>query len=346
MLLAHRNILVDIIPKLIPDPLDFNLMLQAIAQAGIVNDVPAGASYNQVVSFVVGRAIEARWIRVMSTELLTRFPGRSDLKVVDDGLAAEDIVPTATEPFNEVLLEGDRPFVNRRPLRNALLRLVDPAGDRVLLVEGEPKSGKTFSYYLLNHAAPRRGFMVHKFDMSRAPGPRALAEDVLGRLLGIVPPLVDQGLESAERWAEKLSDSIATEVLRLATPRIFVFDSFPDMTLPPGTLSLISRIATYADQELQGVLRVVLVRFPGELPTDIDDVAARDEAQPFTSTDMVAAMMQIATARAWPITDTAMKAKIDEFERQKSHTLRERFRFLRGLVMTLSQAVKAAELQP
>jgi hypothetical protein len=344
--LAHRNLLIDVIPKLLPALIDLTAVLQNIGHGDVLTRVPQPAPYRTTVSLVVHAAAEERWAQELNASLLQQAPKVPELKLVEAALAKQTLIPTAAKPIDEALLAGDRPFVNRIKLRNALLRLIDPAGDSVLLVEGMPKTGKSFTYYLVDHVATRHGFFVHQFRMAQAPPPRQLAEDIVNRLLGDPATLSEQGLESAERWAEKLADDIFKLMLTMAVPRFFVFDDFPDVTLPPGTLSLISRLATYADQELRGKLRVVLMRFPGELATEIMDVAATETVEGFQPTDMTATLMQIATARKWDITETTAKAKIDEFERQQPRTLRERFLFLRTMVLGLMAAASSANGAP
>lgn len=338
---AHRDLLIDVIPKLLPSPIDFTALLQNIGHGDVLNNVPQPAAYNTTVSFVVLAAKEERWARDLNAALLKKAPNREELKVIEASFALQELIPTAKKPIDEALLAGDRPFVNRTKLRSALLRLIDSAGDSVLLIEGNPRTGKSFTYYLVDHVGTRHGFFVHQFKMAQAPPPRQLAEDIVKRLLGDPSALSEQGLESAERWAEKLADDIFNVMLTTAVPRFFVFDDFPDVPLPPGTLSLISRLATYADQELRGKLRIVMMRFPGDLATEVMDVAATETVEGFNATDMTATLMQIATARKWTITATTAKEKIDEFERQQPRTLRERFLFLRKMVLELMAAATA-----
>lgn len=204
MPLAHRNLLVDIIPKLLPLVGEFNALLATIGHGDVVHRVPAQASYNIAVSFVVQVALEERWEKELSAALLKRFPNREELKVIDAAIAAQQPLATAAQPADEALLAGDRPFVNRIDLRTKLRRLIDPAGDSVLLIDGNPKTGKSFTFYLLDHVGTRHGFFVHQFKLSQAPPPRQLAEDIVKRLLGDPAALPDQKNESAERWAEGL----------------------------------------------------------------------------------------------------------------------------------------------
>jgi hypothetical protein len=338
MQLEHRNLLIDSIPRILANRLNFENLLRAIGQAAIIAEFPSNASYNVVAAFTVDAAVARNWIQVLVTRLVQDFPGTAELDAVNRHLALERVVPTTKEPFDEVLLEGDRPFVNRRPLRNALLRLVNVDGDRVLLVDGDKQTGKSFSYYLLRHAATRRGFEVNKFEISKYASLPQLGEEII-RWLSFDPKLPEQGTESAERWAERIATIVANAVRANEKTRFLVFDEFPSVPVLPEIQSFLIRLARFADEELRDLLRVVFVKFPGQLPEALDDVAGRDSAHPFTSSDMLATLVQIVTARKWPVTEAALKAKVDEFEAQP-RKLRERFLFLRQLVLQLAEAAK------
>jgi hypothetical protein len=339
MLLEHRNLLIDRIPALLANSLDFQNLVRGIGQGAVLTEVPGGASYTALVTFVVDAADQRRFARALVTRLVGQFPDRVDLRAVLLSLP-EEIVPTTEEPFEEVWLEGNRPFVNRRSLRNHLLNLTNAGGDRLLLLDGEPQTGKSFSFYLLSHAGSRRGFSINKFSVGQLTGVYQLADAVIGRM-GVSSVLPSQGTESVHRWAEKLADVVAAAIQARATPRFFVFDDFPEVPLPPETIGFIVRLATYADQELRGLLRVVLVRFPGDLPPDLEDVALREEVLPFSSTDMVGTVMKIAKARRWDVTESAVHNKINEFEGKATRSLRDRFRFLREMLQKLADEAVA-----
>jgi hypothetical protein len=137
---------------------------------------------------------------------------------------------------------------------------------------------------------------------------------------------------------------VANALRAAEKPRFMVFDEFPSAP-PPGMLSFLIRLARYADEELRTLLRVVFVKFPGQLPAALDDVAARDTSQAFTATDMLATLTQIARARNWQVSEATFKTKIDEFESQPRN-LRDRFKFLREFVLQLTEAAKQLEGPP
>jgi hypothetical protein len=343
MLGEHRNLLAQTITVVFPIRLTFENFVRALNHEDVLGEVAGNAGYNDAVDLIVQIADAREWIGDLVRALAQKFPNVAELTtlrtLVERQAALEVAVPTAAEPFDEVLLDGGRPFVNRRSLRGHLRDLTSAQGGRLLLVDGEPQSGKSYSYYLLNHACARQGFQVHQFKLGLVPKPDRVADEILRRMGGGAPPeLPAQGVESAERWAEKLAGLVADAVRKLATPRFLLFDDFPSTPLPPETLSFLVRLATYADQELRAILRVVMVKFQGQLPFDLEDVALRDRAEPFTVPDMVAVLMQIAKARRWDVSETAIRAKVDEYEGQRARSLRERFKFLRDLVQTLGNA--------
>jgi hypothetical protein len=325
-----------------------------------VNSVRAGSwnrlvpinntSYKTAMTIIVGAADGEGWLRELVQRLVNQFQTRAEFKAVLAEIDRGEAQKTSADPFAEVLVEGGRPFVNRQPLRARLLDLTNPGGSVVLLVDGKEKTGKTYSYYLINHVGPAKNFNVHRFNMASSPKPDELAAEILGRISVTVGAAPDQvtldpiGNESAQRWAGKLADSVARAIVKQGMRRLFVFDEFPttrlpdgtvvETPLPEGTASFLVRLSTYADEELRPFLRIVFMRFRDDFPSDLEDVLLRDDAVPFTSTDMVAVVMQVAQARSWTLTEDKVKTKIETFD-TPGRTLNEKFKFLRGLLQEL-----------
>ena len=285
------------------------------------------------------------WIRDLVVALVAKFPAKIEFTTILAVIDRPAVSTTNSDPFQEVLLDAGRPFVNRKTLRRQLLDLTSNFGSSVLRIDGEPKTGKTYSYYFISHIARGKGNVVNKFDMDGLPEPDSLAEAILDRI-GASRPLPLIGAESAQKWAEKLASIVASAVSEKQTPRLLIFDEFKDAPLPAGTASLIIRLAKYADEELRGFLRVVLVRFGDRLSTEVEDAALRDEALPFTSTDILAALMQISAARGWSVTENAVQSRINEhlqIQRVNEHgqmeqlALKDHFTFMRELVRELER---------
>lgn len=333
----YRDLLVDTFVKVFPAQLDGQIFFNAMTAGSWNRIVTGGGSYTTAVTQLVPAADEEGWIRPLVQQLIVKFPARPEFKDILKEIDRAAPVKTAADPFDEVLLAGPRPFANRQPLRAALRDLTDPEGPPMLLIDGEQKTGKSFSFYLINHVGPTKNYVVSRFPMAQLPKPNTLAEDILGRI-GATRELKPMGDESAERWAEKLADTVKDAIEEKGKARLFVFDDFPDIPLPAGTASFIIRLARYADEELRKYLRVVLMRFRSVLPSELDEVASHEVVQPFTPTDMVAVVMQVAKARQWSVTEDVVKKRVDTYHQTPGRTLNDGFKFLRGLLAELAAA--------
>lgn len=328
-----RDLFVKVLLDIIPNPIDLQQLVNGITP-GVWNDVPLGATPRNAANVIVDLAMHRGWALGLLTALQARAPG--DVTVQQLIALLAEPAPTTVDPFDEVWLEGDRPFVNRRELRDSLKLLCRTSGSTLLLVRGKKDTGKSFSFWLAQHAARRCGFISSQFQVKRYVQPDELAAAIL-ECIGASAAPCGKGAEQAERWAEKLAAQVKDAIFAGKLQRLFVFDDFPATPLPDETRSFIVRLAQYADQELRPWLRIVLIEFPGDLPGEIDDVAERDEAQPFTGTDMLELLRQVASARNWSVSEKALQDEIQQLEAREGLRLRDRFQFLRKTVRTLAK---------
>jgi AAA domain-containing protein len=344
-----REILIKNVKTMFPLAsfvLDFQNLVEGLKPGVYADIVPVtGATIDNIVNVVVDRAINDGWI----TGIVDRLPRNPATEAEIDfiiGVIKEAPQPTAADPFDEVLLEGNRPFANREDLRLSLRELCGATGPTLLIVTGNPGTGKSFSFYLAQHMVRQKGFITSLFDVGVFADPVALATEILRRI-GLPLQNKATGLESKERSVgQELADQIKDAIEERRQRRLFVFDGFPlpgEAPLPAETTALIVRLAKYADEELRPFLRIALIRFSGTLPEAIDDVAERDEAQPFTDAHMLSTLQQIVRARGWRISDQALETEIAGVA---GKTLRERFLFMRKMIRTLSRPPAAPGGQP
>lgn len=328
-----RDLFVKILLQVVRSPQDLQNLVDGITP-GTWDKVPFNATLRSAGNLIVDLAIAGGWARELAEALARIAPRNGDLATLRAQLPSEP-TPTVEDPFDEVLLEGDRPFANRRELRVQLKRLCTGDGT-VLLVRGAPQTGKSFSFYLAQHGARRRGYITSRFEVVRYVQPDELAAEILERI-GVDVPLREKGLESAARWAgDKLAAQVRSAIEERGLPRLFVFDEFPVAPLPPETVSFIARLAQYADEELRPWLRLLLIQFPGQLPGSLGQIAECEEAHPFTGTDMLFVLQQVAKARGWSVSDRALQAEILALDGQPAIKLRDRFLFLRRAIRQLA----------
>lgn len=313
---------------------EFQILLSRIKPNFWNDAITTPTTPRSAVNVTVDRAIMEGWIKPILDAISTNPTNRAELDLIRAQLEAQ-LPPTTTDPFKEVLLDGNRPFANRAELRFLLKELCAPAGPPLLLIRGDPQTGKSFSFYLAQHIGRQSGFVTSQFEVDTLVNPDQLAAEILRRI-GVDVALKKKGVESAQRWAEKLADQVKTAIEDRKQLRLFVFDKFPiapKPPLPPETNSFIVRLAKYADEELRPWLRVVTIQFSGELPLTIQDVAEQDEARPFSGTDMLAVLKQVANARGWSVSEQALLGEIQQVE---GKPLRDRFQFMKRTLRRLA----------
>jgi hypothetical protein len=252
-------------------------------------------------------------------------------------------LPLATElPFTSSIttddpwvLDGGRPFVNRRNLRSCIRRLLHASGETVLLIDGPRGSGKSYSTHLIRHTAIQHGFTVLSFDGDTLRSARDLAREIIERLGEQVPVLSDD-LESMERSAVRYA-AIVAQTLQARKRRAFlIFDIFDDHT-PSDVTSFVVRLARSSDEDARPWLRIVLIGFRGSLPASLRDVALVDDIAPFTRDDVRVLLEGVAVQEGWAVAHDALDALADGIGEMS--TLRERMLAVRAALARIQQDV-------
>jgi hypothetical protein len=163
------------------------------------------------------------------------------------------------------LLRGWRALVDRRRLRDALRTLNSPNGSRILIVDGDRFSGKTYSSQLISHMAGPWDFSFVWTDLERLartePGPisaAALGRDMAQQMGFIGMP--DVGTEQDARWVRSFCNWLTPLVDAERARRWIVIDSFGKALLSDGVHLLIQELALRIDQNLSR-LRLVLLSY-------------------------------------------------------------------------------------
>lgn len=340
---SPREIIVKNVKNMFPEGsfvTDFRQLVKRISPGAWNAIVPVspGITTDNIVNIVVDRAILDGWIRPI-VDALPRNPSTIQELAVIYSFLQNRPEPTTDDPSAEVLLDATRPFANRVELRTYLKSLCRADGPPVLVVTGEPQTGKSFSFYLAQHIARQQGFITSQFEVAAGASAEVLASDVMRRI-GIPLRIEATGLESGQRAGKVFADQVKDWLEERQQKRIFVFDGFPlpnEQPLPPETTGFIVRLAKYADEELRPFLRLMLIRFPGTLPDAIEEVTERDQAQPFTDADMFDVLRRVATSRGWDVSDQVLRDKIREVS---GKSLRDRFKMMRKMIRTLSTSAQ------
>ncbi|MFI8520839.1 trypsin-like peptidase domain-containing protein [Streptomyces sp. NPDC085481] len=101
----------------------------------------------------------------------------------------EEVRHSAQDPFETLVLRGGTEvFIDRSELREKLRRFVADPEQTVLVVDGEPDSGRSYTYHLIRHLGQHCGFRPVRVTLSRT----STAARLVGRLAEFVSgPSVD-----------------------------------------------------------------------------------------------------------------------------------------------------------
>jgi hypothetical protein len=177
-------------------------------------------------------------------------------------------VPASTVPVNHakaLLLPGKTVLIDRAQLHDALTTLQQANGARVLIVDGEPLSGKTYSLHYISYlASTRRTFRYAYVDLERVPRNAQNKIDAvnLGDAIGLAllgekfPPPTDLNLltwlDQYGMWLER----------KLPNQPIYwlVIDNFRKVSLEESVPDLVAELAIRTYRNL-GAIRLVLLSY-------------------------------------------------------------------------------------
>jgi AAA ATPase domain len=193
--------------------------------------------------------------------------------------ALDEIAPgqsLAADPVETIWLPGGRPFVDRASLRSAVRELLDPDGRRVLVVNGPPGSGKSYTVRFIRHIADRTGtFETLHIDLAYSPSlrPTQVATEITVAM-GLLPIEVDV-TSQPDTQVRLLTSSLKSRVWN-AGNWWWVFDNCSSPGLPADTRNLIYALANAAEQDLDN-LRLILLGFEQTLGPGLDPLALREQ---------------------------------------------------------------------
>lgn len=161
-----------------------------------------------------------------------------------------------------VTVVGRRPFVNRSRFRDNVKSLFGPDGDRLMIVDGPRKSGRSYSWVLISYVTRMTGLQASRIDMSLFRDVQAKPGDVAKMIaadLGWPPHNEDPTAQDATQGRVLLG--WVKNCVRDRGAVCLVFDGLDGDNLTDETVSFIGDIAAAAGNDELGDSRVVLLAF-------------------------------------------------------------------------------------
>jgi hypothetical protein len=128
--------------------------------------VALGDDLKEIVAKVIQSAQSEQWLPAL---IETAWQARQGHPVLTRLHEAWKVPAAAAVDCRKVLLlPGKTVLIDRGPLRDALMTLQDAGGSRVLIVDGDTESGKTYSVHYISYlASARRAFRYAYVDLER-----------------------------------------------------------------------------------------------------------------------------------------------------------------------------------
>ena len=180
----------------------------------------------------------------------------------------------AANPHQSCFLHAGRVLINRSELRSELVDLCSDQGSRVLVVNGDPVSGKSYSMQYIAFLADKfghdRAYIDIKHEIYTTFGPDTLARRIGWQLRFSVAEVQSIPTRQAQdaRWATEIGDWIIGASKWDGTPRWIVLDGFDHPDLPPETQHLIEYLM-WQIETVKPPLRLVLLGYRKAIPRDI-----------------------------------------------------------------------------
>ena len=216
-------------------------------------------------------------------EALLQAVAEEDRAEANGGMRAAD--------YTMATVVGRRPFINRHRFRDNLRSLFGSYGDHTMIVDGPPKSGRSYSWVLISYLTRRTGrLQASLIDMSTFRGGQAKPIDVAKMIaadLGWKPPESDMTAQDGQAPGSDVTaqDETNRRVLlgwlkssvRQYGDVCLVFDGLDSSNVGEAALGFIGDIAAAAGNDELGDLRVVLLAFGRALPNpNVDPYVLRE----------------------------------------------------------------------
>lgn len=255
---------------------------------------PVGLSYPKIVEYVVNAAEEGRWTWELVRAARDASPGGPGVQafIAKYPFYNPANPPPAPEPYQTTpYLLARQILIDRESLRNALQDLESDIGPRVLVVNGERASGKTYSseliYYLANNSVPKHVVIYVDLD-TQVQEPDAVVQFIAERIGRDSSTIPGPGQEQKMRWALRLANWLTKQIMNAESgPYWFVFDGFRERTILTETKELIEELAILAQTTLRQC-RVVLLNYTEVLPARVRNAAGREQIRQIGEKELLA----------------------------------------------------------
>ena len=273
--------------------LDWNLNTEVQSEnltAGVTAILKWGERYDDFVTLLTKlrdmKPPRSKTLHQLAAQLLEQV-------AFNPAAAAAAVWYSAPNPFGTCFLQGRAPFINRSKLRNRLEKELRTGIYRVLVVNGDPGTGKSFTLRYISFLVREQGafganFFLADIDLKKKRSSQVdvpyVVESIYTQVGGNPEGIPRQNGQSAH-YSDVLAEWLDAKARGLGQVWCVVLDGFDSPLLPDEVKVFIHHLAVRA--MLGANLRLLLLSYPvKELPSDTLDVTDEEKLGVPTLTDI------------------------------------------------------------
>ena len=201
----------------------------------------------------------------------------------------------APDPFESVILHDRLPFIARHELRQRLRMLERPGSRIVLVVNGPPRSGKSYTAQLIRHVSSTTGwFEVAYCNSAWATTVDEIAMWLVGEL-GQPLESMPQRRSGDLRWTRILSQFVRAQIAQTKRLWWLVLDEFGAASVAPETREFIIALVHDLQYPRTERCRLVLIDFDAPLGISTHNLLTQ-LIEPLTQREIVEGAKAIAVS--------------------------------------------------
>jgi Effector-associated domain 1 len=210
----------------------FGKVVQIASDGKTLDRIAGRGSLESLIPAVIRKADSGNWLKRLLDEALEIQPDRKQLRALKTDLETMMLIEPES-PFDAVLIRGDAMF-DREGLRARLRGLQSDAVAPVLVVYGEPYSGKTWSTRLISYVASKNSDLnLALVDLDSSRG-KSVDAEVIGRRIAeecFFKGWPAQNEEQASQWSRQYLTWLANEAKRAGGRWWIVIDHLEKVVL-------------------------------------------------------------------------------------------------------------------
>jgi Effector-associated domain 1 len=254
-----------------------------------------GQNYRENILSIIRRAEAEDWVLKLVLEARKRVPADPEFEALE-----RDLKPSAPPPnvdhFNICRLTGSYVMVDRSRLRSALREISRPLGKRILVVKGDPKTGKSHTLQLISYLQYVYGnFSLVPVDLEAFV--RTLGPAVIVNPSDLATYLVDQltwdwkvpdppNDSQWARWVLEFCVKFEGRARQDQQVRWVVIDALNTTQLMQPTLDLIKELAHRINLSLPNY-RLILLGFSDSLPATVLPNVEEEKIAPIGQQELI-----------------------------------------------------------